>query len=174
MVYGFVRRCNGHMTLESEPNIGTKICLYFPRSFEESSEASDSNEQVRLPRGNETVLVVDDEADMADVAIAHLNDLGYTALVAHDADQALDVLDSVTKIDLLFADVIMPGSMDGNDLANAAQRLYPELKVLLTSGYAKKQGAEDAPDAAMLYANLLQKPYNKSTMSVAVRNALDD
>jgi len=174
MVYGFIRRCRGHMTLDSEPQVGTKICLYFPRSNEDSQEEIQSNEQLRLLRGNETVLVVDDEVDMAEVAIAYLNDLGYKALMAHSADQAFDILNSVTKIDLLFADVIMPGSMDGNELARAAQRMHPELKVLLTSGYAEKQGADEPSDAAALYSNLLHKPYNKSTLSIAVRNVLDD
>jgi len=174
MVYGFIRRCGGHMSLESEPQVGTKICLYFPRSVDDSDISLQSNEQLRLLRGKETVLVVDDEEDMAEVAIAYLNDLGYKALVAHSADQAFDILSSVAKIDLLFADVIMPGSMDGNELANAAQTMYPELKVLLTSGYTDKREANEVADVTSLFSNLLQKPYNKSVLSVAVRKALDD
>jgi len=174
MVYGFIRRCGGHINLESEINVGTKISLYLPRSVDDSNTVSHPNEQLQHLRGTETVLVVDDEIDMADVAIAYLEDLGYKTLVAHNADQAFDILNSVAKIDLLFADVIMPGSLDGNELAVAAKNMYPELKVLLTSGYTKKRDVDEVADDTSLFFNLLQKPYNKSVLSIALRQLLDD
>ncbi|MFK7992617.1 MAG: ATP-binding protein [Granulosicoccus sp.] len=177
MVYGFVSRSGGHMDIVSEPGQGTDVRIYLPRSDELlTEEIAKPHAQAVFEYGNETVLVVDDEESLMDIAVSHLQSLGYETVTAYDSQQALAVLESGKHIDLLFADVIMPGSMDGHELAAVAKAAYPSLNVLLTSGFTRKY--TDRPTTkneheSATMANLLAKPYNKSNLSIAVRNALD-
>jgi CheY-like chemotaxis protein len=129
-----------------------------------------------LPRGDETVLVVDDEEELTTLAVTNLKSLGYTVVTALDAKSALALMQDQAKIDLLFSDVIMPGKLDGYDLAITAKKTYPDLKILLASGFTKRSEDDSSPNGPMieeLTCSLLRKPYNKAELAKAVRNALD-
>jgi len=176
MVYGFVQRSNGHMEIYSEPGKGTTVQILLPRILEQAESIKKDVLHADLPRGCETVLVVDDEEHLLDIASTHLNDLGYNAITASDGKQALKILQSNLDINLLFSDVIMPGNMDGYELAEQALELIPDLKVLLTSGYAKRREYSNVTNKGLsdrLENNLLRKPYNRTVLAVAIRNVLD-
>ena len=178
MVYGFVQRSNGHIKIYSEPGRGTTIHLYLPRnkSSLQGTKHAQSEHLEELPRGDETILIVDDEKDLVDIAVAHLRDLGYTTLTANTAKQALAILKTHPKIQLVFTDVVMPGEMDGYDLAKTTLKQYPDIKVLLTSGFtAKREGALNGDVALFktLSDQLLNKPYIQQELAVAVRKILN-
>jgi len=177
MVYGFVKRSGGHIKIYSKEGEGTEIRIYLPRVYEEIEADKDIPLEADLQRGNETILIVDDEKALVDVAVSYLQDLGYTTVTANNSKQALEVLESNTAIDLLFTDVIMPGGSDGYELALAARELYPSLKVLITSGFTKKHDEYvngEGKYYSRLAANLLNKPYDKSSLATAVRSVLDE
>jgi len=179
MVYGFVLRSKGHIKIYSEPGRGTTIRLYLPCADLNTGEVDQEvlKETIDLPRGNETILVVDDEQGLLDVAAAYLEDLGYTTLAANSGQQAIEVLQEHPEINLLFSDVVMPGEMDGYGLAKRTLRLFPGVKILLTSGFTSKREGAVNGDIALFKAlsdTLLNKPYNQSELAGAVRNILDN
>ena len=173
MVYGFVKRYGGEIKLYSELGIGTTIRLYLPRSHvNETDFAGSAPRETALPNGCESILIVDDEADLLQLASCYLNDLGYRTEVAENAAQALEKLAGDKKFDLLFSDVVMPGSMNGYQLAQQATEQRPELKVLLTSGFTSKTIAHNG--LARFTAHLLGKPYRKIDLALHVRKVLDE
>jgi PAS domain S-box-containing protein len=177
MVYGFVKRSGGHIHLYSEPGKGTTVNLYLPRTNEGQKYQESESIDVDLPRGEETILVVDDEEALVDIAVTYLEDLGYQTHSANNGKQALRVLLDHKEIDLIFTDVIMPGNLDGYQLAIAAQNARPSLKALLASGFTNKKEKNFYPDPSRyskLSGNLLNKPYNQSELAFAVRDALDE
>ncbi len=172
MVYGFVQRSKGYIKAYSEPDIGTTIHLYLPRSGgQPQNSAHSANNEAILPKGTESILVVDDEADLVEIASNHLESLGYQTVVAGSGRQALQILHESRQIDLLFSDVVMPG-MSGYELAQQATAKNPKLKVLLASGFTKKAVAQNGQ--ARFSASLLSKPYGKAELARRVREALDD
>ncbi|QYZ65781.1 MAG: histidine kinase [Gammaproteobacteria bacterium (ex Lamellibrachia satsuma)] len=172
MVYGFVQRSKGYIKAYSEPGIGTTIHLYLPRSGDQpQNSAHSADNEAILPKGTESILVVDDETDLVEIASNHLESLGYQTVVAGSGRQALQILDKSRQIDLLFSDVVMPG-MSGYELAQQATAKNPKLKVLLASGFTKKAVAQNGQ--ARFSASLLSKPYGKAELARRVREALDD
>lgn len=177
MVYSFVQRSKGHLKIYSEVGEGTTIRLYLPRAYEDGEIENEKPNKNLLQRGNETILVVDDEADLIAIATAHLESLGYKTLTANTGKRALELLDHNKDIDLLFSDVIMPGGMDGYKLALAAHKMRPSLKILLTSGFTKKREEYvngEREYLSELTSRLVDKPYNRLELANAVRRALDD
>ena len=177
MIYGFVKRSGGHVKVYSELGEGTTFRVYLPRAREGATKDEETIDMAdSAPGGNETILIVDDEADLVDVAVAHLEGLGYRTLSANDGKQALKLLEDNEDIDLMFSDVIMPGRLDGYKLALAARKIRPSLKILLTSGFTRKReestNGGNAATAA-LAGKLLHKPYNRSELARAVRRTLD-
>ncbi|MBT4890961.1 MAG: response regulator, partial [Rhodospirillales bacterium] len=176
MVYGFVQRSGGHISIYSERGEGTTVNLYLPRGNEDVNREKKSEADLDLPHGKEIILVVDDEEHLVEIAVSHLHDLGYRTITANSGDQAIKIIEDNQDIDLLFSDIIMPGDLDGYQLAIAAQKKCPSLKALLTSGFTKKKEDYFSPDGskyAELAANLLNKPYNQTELAKAVRNTLD-
>lgn len=177
MVYGFVQRAGGHIKIYSEPGKGTTFRIYLPRAYEPGTERKIKAQVADLlPRGHETILIVDDEEFLVTIAVSQLQDLGYRTLSANDAAQALEVLQGDEKIDLLFSDVIMPGEMDGYQLAKHAVDAHKDLKILLTSGFTNKREHSFGENEAFytdLASNLLSKPYNQSELAIAVRQVID-
>ena len=179
MVYGFVQRSGGHLKVYSEVGKGTTIRLYLPRAHEEADVDGTANDaRAGLPRGTETILVVDDEDELLSIAVSFMKTLGYRILSATSAEQAIQVLKDNKDIDLMFSDVIMPGDLNGYQLALTAHKDNPALKILLTSGFTKKHDEYDNNNynskyLARLTANLLNKPYNLSGLALAVRRTLD-
>ncbi|MFT5893784.1 MAG: PAS domain S-box-containing protein [bacterium] len=176
MVHSFVYRSGGHMRIKSEPGKGTEIEILLPQSNEETQKETLINQPVSLHYGDETILVVDDEQALADIAVSYLQNLGYKTFIAHDSNQALRVLNANPSIDLMFTDVIMPGEMDGYELAVKAKQTFPVLKVLITSGFTKthddfSDGEVSSTSKQLL--NLLRKPYDKLSLSSAIRAVLD-
>jgi len=157
MVYGFIERSRGQINVYSELGIGTTFRLYLPRAKDvEQAQASSTKQEQPTPHGTGTILVVDDEADFREQAVESLQSLGYRVLSASDGEQALIVL-AEEAVDLLFSDVVMPGGMNGYELAEQATDYHPNLKVLLTSGYTEEAAQNNAQ--ARFSANLLRKPY---------------
>lgn len=172
MVYGFIKRYDGHIHIYSEPDVGTTVRLYLPRSKTAELKSEKTNQYTDLPTGNESVLIVDDEIHLTELAQHFLSELGYHTQIAENAKQALDILKKDPTIDLLFSDVIMPGGVNGYELAQQATQLKPELKVLLTSGFTAKATIEH--EQKKFDTHLLSKPYRKSDLAKRVRLTLDD
>ena len=166
MVYGFVKQSGGHISVESRPGYGTRIELLLPAAAPAMKPKPVLKAAVG---GNETILVVEDEAEVRRVAIAFLKSVGYATVAAANADEALQALRANEQVALLFSDVILGSGMNGRELAQAARRLRANLPVLLTSGYERVGHAED--DAPMELP-LLRKPYRREELIAAVRTAL--
>ena len=177
MVFGFVRRSGGHLTIYSEVGKGTTVQLYLPKSVQNNNAASSADtHKVVLPRGKETILVVDDEPALLQLATVHLENLGYQVRAANNPAEALKALEEHADINLLFSDIIMPGGMDGYHLASEALKKYPALRIILATGFAGKQkmGADINSEFTSFFAeNLLKKPYSKAELAAAVRRALE-
>jgi CheY-like chemotaxis protein len=170
MAFGFVKQSGGHFRLYSEAGHGTTIKMYFPRSH--AAEALPTA-PVSTPAtgGNETILVVEDDLAVQQVVVATLSGLGYTVLKADNPNSALAVLQSGVRCDLLFTDVVMPGTIKSTELAKQAVALLPELQVLFTSGYTQNaiiHGGRLDPGV-----HLLSKPYRREDLARKVRQLLD-
>jgi len=173
MVYGFAESYGGYIKIYSEPGVGTTIRLYLPRSTSSEPAVVVKNvDEADFPTGSETILIVDDEVDLLQLADQYLRDLGYHTCLAENADQALKVLEKEEGIDLLFSDVVMPGGMNGYELAQRATELRPNLRVLLSSGFTSKTLAHNG--LARFAAHLLSKPYRKADLMQRIRLVLDE
>ncbi|HFD87989.1 MAG TPA: response regulator, partial [Gammaproteobacteria bacterium] len=171
MVYSFIQQCDGDIHVYSEPGHGTTFRLYFPRMEGTGSKRSfPEGEFVPLPDGSGTILVVDDEPDLLKLAIGYLQSLGYQTLEAGNAAQALEVLRNHAEIELLFTDVVMPGGVDGYQLAQKAVAIRPDIKILLTSGHAGKVLTTDS--LVQFSTKLLLKPYTKLQLAKRIAAAL--
>ncbi len=169
MVYGFVKQSGGHVKIYSEVGHGTTIRLYLPRALEsEDVEVKLSAEPV--VGGAETVLVVEDDAEVRDTVVEMLTDLGYRVLKAVDAQSGLSVVESGIPIDLLFTDVVMPGKLKSPELARKARERLPEIAVLFTSGYTENSIVHGGRlDAGLEF---LSKPYTREALARKVRHVL--
>jgi signal transduction histidine kinase len=169
MVYGFVKQSNGHIKLDSEEGRGTTVRIYLPQAVgavEPTELASASS----VGGGRETILVVEDDHLVRTFVVGQIQSLGYATLAAVNAAEALVVIDGPTEIDLLFTDMIMPGSMNGRQLADKALQRRASLKILFTSGYSNEAIIHHGHlDAGVL---LLAKPYRKSDLARMIRAAL--
>ena len=170
MVYGFAKQSGGAVRLDSREGDGTTVRLYFPAAAKEQVAPQPSNRHSDR-QGTETVLVVEDRAYVGDLAQELLEDFGYSVLRAGSGREALEVLASGAKVDLLFSDLIMPGGMNGVVLAREARRRYPRLKVLLTTGYA--EASLERSDAGGAEFELINKPYTRRDLGRRVRIVLD-
>jgi len=171
MIYGFAKQSGGHLTIESEPGRGTTVRLYLPRAQTAGSDPVDGVANPALPKGDEAILLVDDNVEMRTVVRRHLASLGYQVSEAASGPAALAILRNDDNFDLLFTDVVMPGGMTGYQLAAVAQNLHPRLRVLFTTGYARALPGSD-PVVAHPGA-MLRKPYRKQELAVTVRAALE-
>jgi PAS domain S-box-containing protein len=168
MVFGFLRQSGGHINVYSEPGVGTTFRLYLPRATAEDI-AADVAETVTVQQGaGETVLVVEDNAAMRRVSTRQLRDLGYRVLECDRAAAALDILQR-ERVDLLFTDIVMPGGLDGVELARLAQERWPTLKIVLTSGFPQ---ARLNGDKELGNLQLLSKPYHREELAAALQAAL--
>jgi two-component system NtrC family sensor kinase len=176
MVYGFAKQSNGHVKIYSEIGEGTTIKLYLPRISEQRGLADWTNEQrsparIAVAGGAESILLVEDDEEVNRFAAEILGEHGYRVQRATDAAGALRLLDGDPTFDLLFTDVVLPGGMNGRQLAEEAQRRYPGLKVLYATGYTRNaiihQGRLDAD------VELLTKPFTAEILARKVRQVLD-
>jgi len=172
LVYGFVQRSRGYIRVYSRPGAGTTIRILLPRAHSAETESGlGENYDVADLHGSEVVLVVDDEPDFVTLAQTTLEHFGYRVLVAENADGALVQLTQHPEVDVLFTDVVMPGTMSGLDLAEQALEQYPDLKILVTSGFSDKSAPINRPSRFL--NSLLAKPYRQSDMVRRIRHLLD-
>jgi len=166
MVYGFVTQSGGHLNIESRLGYGTNVELYLPVI---AAEAETLDRRVAAPanaHGHETILVVEDDADVRRAALAILRSLGYTTLPCVDADEALRTIPLHSEIALVFSDIMLGSGMSGVELAEEIRVRWPRLPILLTSGDERSLQSSEAFD-------LLRKPYRREELSVAIRRQLD-
>jgi PAS domain S-box-containing protein len=165
-VYGFVHQAGGTVKLSSAIGRGTTVTLYLPRSQQARSPLHDHPRGEVPQGGKETILLVEDNCDVQSVTATMLEQLGYTVVTADSASQALSMLDSVPHVDLVFTDVIMPGPMNGVELARHILERRSGMPILLTTGYAKA-----ASEAATGFP-VLRKPYQLPVLAEAIQAAL--
>jgi CheY-like chemotaxis protein len=169
MVFGYMKQSGGHVNVYSEVGVGTVFRLYLPR-VEGEAESEQAAPSADLPLGRgETVLVVEDNAALRRIAVRQLTELGYGVVEAENAREAVAALERAPGIAVLFTDVVMPGEMDGIELARMAVSLWPEIGVVLTSGFPGTKINGDHTHAA----RLLSKPYRKEELARALRDAID-
>ena len=171
MVFGFVRQSQGHVKICSEVGRGTTIRIYLPRATDGLVAVAPADAD-SMPHGRETILLVEDKADVRDMAFRQLTDLSYRVIAAEDGDSAVKIIDDrQVAIDLLFTDIVMPGAIDGRALARIARERRPGIKVLFTSGYPG--GSPQASDPPAADERLLGKPYRRHELARKLREALD-
>lgn len=172
MVYGFVKQSNGHVKIYSEEGHGTTVRIYLPQVTGDGRQVEDKAGDSGIEGGNESILVVEDDSLVRTFVVGQIESLGYATLAAVNANEAMGVIDSTQQIDLLFTDMIMPGAMNGRQLADAALQRRAALKILFTSGYSNQAIIHHGQlDAGVL---LLAKPYRKSDLARMIRAALAD
>ncbi len=170
MVHGFVSQSGGHVSVRSQPGHGTTVEMYLPKAVAQAGAVIDSLSEP-LPRGAETVLLVEDDELVRKFAMSQLVSLGYRVFQAGDGPEALQLLARHRDVDLLFTDVVMPGGLNGRQLAEKALARRPDLKVLYTSGYSADLLVHDGAVAPGL--TLLAKPYGRQDLARKVRMTLD-
>ncbi len=168
-VYGFVKQSGGHIKIYSEVGQGTTVKLYLPRT-RAPEEGLGPVAITPIEGGSETILVVEDDEGVRAAVIDMLSELGYSVLKAGNAEQALTILESGAPLDLLFTDVVMPGSIKTRELARRAQELHPGIQVLFTSGYTQNAIVHNGrlDDGVQL----LSKPYRRDELARKLRMLL--
>jgi PAS domain S-box-containing protein len=171
MVHSFAEQSGGVATIESKVKRGTTVQILLPRSREAQDEREDTIVSKVAPGGTETILVVEDDADLRETVVTALSQLGYRALSAPNAAAALRILSGTEKIDLLFTDVMMPGGMLGPALAKRAREMRPDIEVLFTTGYAESTVL--ASTAGLSSGEVINKPYRNEDLATRIRHVLD-
>lgn len=170
MVYGFAKQSGGHVNIYSELGHGTTVKLYLPRIVEKQGPEGDAERQGAEPGSGQTILVVEDEDLVRYHVERQLTALGYSVIAVANGQEALEVVSRETRTDLLFTDIVMPGGINGKQLADEVRRRRPGLAVLFTSGYAESvishQGHLDPG------VSLLSKPYSRVELARKVCEAL--
>jgi CheY-like chemotaxis protein len=160
-VFGFAKQIGGAITVESKPNHGATFTLYLPVS--RGADAAETGASTKAPLGR--ALIVEDDAFIAELAAGMLGELGFECTVTHSATEALEKLAGGDKPTLIFSDIIMPGGISGIELVQKVRDRFPELPVLLTTGYSQEvAGAHGFP--------VLQKPYEMEALASALTNLL--
>lgn len=179
MVFGFVKRFNGGITISSEVGVGTTFKIFLPKAsctLEKTSDIKRIEDRKNIEKikssADETLLIVDDENELVNVAKESLKQLGYNIFIANNARQALGILAKKPDVALVFSDVVMAGSMNGFQLAKKITELYPHVKILLTSGYTGKAAMEQEFDETQ--HPLLYKPYSQNDLASKVRELLGE
>jgi PAS domain S-box-containing protein len=171
MVYGFAKQSDGHASIYSEPGLGTTVRLYLPALAAKAQPAAPlPPADMDTPGGVETVFIVEDDPFVRSHAVRSLQSLGYRVMAAVDGNDALQQLGTGIAIDLLFTDIVMPSGINGWELAELARKARPELRVLLTSGYALE--TLSANGHLREGSAILVKPYRKAVLARCLREAL--
>lgn len=172
MVYGFMKQSGGHASIYSEEGLGTTVKLFVPTATSDSGPISPCKRSANeYPTGDETILFVEDFARLRKRGAQMLAELGYSVIEATDGPNALQQLEAASNVDLLFTDVVMPGGIDGFELAARAREMRPGLRVLYTTGYADRFEIER--QKIEIEGTRLQKPFSKKELAETIRAALD-
>jgi CheY-like chemotaxis protein len=172
MVYGFVKQLGGSIQLDSEEGRGTIVRIFLPFVDSVHATAEPSQNVAKkdvMPRGSETILVVEDDARVRRVTVARLRGLGYQVIEADNGATGLAMLASRPEIAAIFTDVVMPGGMRGDELAEAALAARPDVRILFTSGYSEPAIARQGPGADAW----LKKPYTAAELARKIREVLE-
>ena len=171
MVFGFVKQSGGHVTIASKAGQGTIVTLYLPRGPAGApAQADPSAGPVSRLRPDKVVLIVEDDADVRSFVVLALTSLGYATLQAPDGPTALRLVEEGAEFDLLFTDLVLPGGMNGREVAEAVRARRPDVAVVYTSGYAPdvlagRLGVHSDVD-------ILTKPYRRKTLAERIAKAL--
>jgi CheY-like chemotaxis protein len=171
MVYGFVKKSGGAVRVYSELGIGTTVSLYLPLVANLSHPVAADSPKPLNGKLHGAVLVVDDEVDLLEVALAYLAEMGFTAFEAKDGASALEVLAQQSEIDMMMTDIVMPGGMNGVELAKRALCLRPKLKIIYSSGFPSEALAERS--MPLVDGPLLRKPYQRTEFAAIVRKVME-
>jgi PAS domain S-box-containing protein len=171
-VYGFVKQSMGHIFVESEPGCGTCFQILLPRHHG-ARDVEQSTESASAPTrgGDEFILVVEDDPSVREIAVEILGGRGYRVHEAGNGKEAIEILSGTTRFALLFTDVVLPGGVDGLQIAEQARRLQPRIAILYTTGYAKDALLDE--NRAVNRAMVLNKPYRSEELLTATRSILD-
>jgi len=168
--YGFAEQSGGFRAIESEIGRGTFVRLYLPRAKNVAKDDASHNAARTARSDTTTILVVEDDPGVRELVVYLLRELEYGVLEADDGKSAMSVLESGQDIDILFTDVVLPGDMNGTDIARRALEKLPDIKIMLTTGYAENTLGDLTLDGAI--SGIIRKPYRKSELAKAL-NGLD-
>jgi CheY-like chemotaxis protein len=173
MVYGFVRQSGGHVRIDSEVGVGTRVQLFLPRALASAAVVyRDAAPASELPAGRETILVVEDNPEVRSTAVDILESLGYRVVEAANGHQALEQFTQHKDIALVFSDLMLPGGMPGTLLVDKLRERRPDLKVLMTSAFSESSMMRrEILDGSLV---LLSKPYGVEDLARHVRAILDE
>lgn len=173
MVYGFVSQSDGLFEVSSKEGHGTTVRLFLPQDSQQEAEGEKSDETDRdsVSKGH-SILVVEDDSGVRDVVRKHLEGVGYDVFVAPTAEEALDILAQTPGFSLLFTDIVLGRGMNGVQLASEVMKLYPDIKVLCTSGYAESTIFSDYPGSSEL--EIIAKPVSRRVLLDTIAQRLAD
>jgi PAS domain S-box-containing protein len=170
MVYGFVKQSGGTIRLYSELGQGTTVSFYLPLAADLSHQVPAGAPKPLNAKTGGTILVVDDEADLLEITIAYLAGMGFTSYEANDGASALEVIAKHGEIDLMVTDIVMPGGMNGVELAHKAKALRPDLKIIYSSGFPAEALAEKS--MPLVEGPLLRKPYQRAEFAAIIHRVM--
>jgi CheY-like chemotaxis protein len=167
MVFGFVKQSGGHVSVYSEAGVGTTFRLYLPSASGDMVMDNREAEVVdQLIGKGETALVVEDDTPIRRIVVRYFRELGYHVIEARNAAEAQSCLEA-DAIDVMFTDVVMPGAIDGVELARQASDRWPGLRVILTSGFPQTKAKDDFSQNRF---RLLSKPYRRADLARVLRD----
>jgi CheY-like chemotaxis protein len=173
MVFGFMKQSGGHINVYSEAGVGTTFRMYLPRDHHDAATAERKVELTTIaPSGGETILVVEDNPMLSRLVVLQLTMMGYQVRESQNATAALKLLEQGEHVDLLFADVVMPGQLDGYDLARIVLERWPAIKIVLTSGFPGTNHNRDIGVVGDI--PLLTKPYRREDLAQMLRDVLEE
>ncbi len=172
MVYGFAKQSGGHVAIYSEEGQGTTVNLFLPKAKTTGNGSKVAPAEHANTAHGETILVVEDDPKVRRLTVTRLKELDYKVVSASDGPTAMEILKNDKSIDLVLTDVVMPGGMSGFDVMEKALDMRPELKVLLSTGYAKGVKRPDAKTSQAEH-HILRKPYGLQELARTLREALD-
>jgi CheY-like chemotaxis protein len=170
-VFGFVRQSGGHVSIYSEPGVGTTVKVYLPRHYgTDAAKPAPTQSAAEGGSASEVILVVEDEDRVRLMVVDALRELGYTVVAASNGADALRMIAAGQQANMLFTDVVMP-EMTGRELAEEAVKSIPGLKVLFTTGYTRNAIVHNS----VLHpgTNFLPKPFNLDQLAEKIRSVLD-
>ncbi len=175
MVYGFINQSGGHIKISSEVGVGTCVRMFLPseKCADDDGTLKDASQQSVLGQepASGTILVVEDQHDVREIAVCLLEDLGFLVVEAVDVDSAINQLETNKDIDLVFTDVVMPGGKSGLDLGKVIRAEWPDLPVVFTTGYAEADALREGD--VRTAQNLVTKPYRRDDLAKIIGGALD-
>jgi CheY-like chemotaxis protein len=166
MVYSFVQRSGGVIRVDSELGRGSKFTMWLPQAHPSEDTEIPPHVEIIKSKADETVLVVDDDDDVRDLIVQMIESIGYKVHSEDNAVSGMDFLENHPEVEILLTDVAMPGAYNGLQLANRAIKAKPDLRVVITTGYAEKFDQEllDMGD----HASVLLKPFTKDDLAATV------